>query len=59
MTMNLTGLEHIARTSEEQGVDTELPRLMKEIAERAIAEGHGSHSYLSVYEVFRKAVPRG
>ncbi|GHE92971.1 hypothetical protein GCM10017786_27150 [Amycolatopsis deserti] len=53
--MNLNALEHIARTAEEQGVHTEQPRLMREIAARAIADGHGGKSYLAVFEVFKKA----
>ncbi|NEW53123.1 NAD(P)-dependent oxidoreductase [Nocardia cyriacigeorgica] len=57
MVMNLNGLEHITRTSEEQSVDTEMPRAMQRIAERAIAEGHGADNYLSTFEVFRKATP--
>ncbi|MEU3528080.1 NAD(P)-binding domain-containing protein [Streptomyces sp. NPDC038707] len=55
--MNLNALDHITRTSEEQGVHSDHPRLMKEIAERALAEGHGGESYLSVHELFKKAAP--
>ncbi|MEU7563961.1 NAD(P)-dependent oxidoreductase [Streptomyces eurythermus] len=55
--MNLNALDHITRTSEEQGVHSDHPRLMKEIAERAIAEGHGGESYLAVHELFKKATP--
>lgn len=56
--MNLNALDHIARTSREQGIDLDHPRLMKEIAERAVAEGHGGRNYLAVYELFKKATPR-
>ncbi|MCL3994683.1 NAD(P)-dependent oxidoreductase [Streptomyces lavenduligriseus] len=55
LVMNLNALDHITRTSEEQGVHSGHPRLMKEIAERAIAEGHGGESYLAVHELFKKA----
>ncbi|MEU0743398.1 NAD(P)-binding domain-containing protein [Streptomyces sp. NPDC006134] len=55
MEMNLNALEHIARTAEEQGVHTGQPRLMREIASRAIADGHGGENYLAVFEVFKKA----
>jgi 3-hydroxyisobutyrate dehydrogenase-like beta-hydroxyacid dehydrogenase len=55
--MNLNALDHITRTSEEQGVHSDHPRLMKEIAERALAEGHGGENYLSVHELFKKATP--
>ncbi|MYV98888.1 NAD(P)-binding domain-containing protein [Streptomyces sp. SID3343] len=53
--MNLNALEHITRTAEEQGVHTDQPRLMLEIASRAIADGHGGSNYLAVFEVFKKA----
>ncbi|WP_436960234.1 hypothetical protein [Streptomyces sp. SudanB182_2057] len=55
--MNLNALDHITRTSEEQGVHSGHPRLMKEIAARAVAEGHGGENYLAVYELFKKAAP--
>ncbi len=55
MEMNLQALEHITRTSVEQGVHSDQPRLMKAIAEEAIAAGHGGENYLAVFEVFRKA----
>ncbi|MFF2084375.1 NAD(P)-dependent oxidoreductase [Nocardia sp. NPDC058176] len=54
MAMNLNSLEHITRTSEEQGVHAEQPRLMREIAERAIADGYGEQNYFAVYEQFKK-----
>ncbi|MFF5253970.1 NAD(P)-dependent oxidoreductase [Streptomyces leeuwenhoekii] len=54
MDMNLNALDHIARTTLEQGIHPDHPRLMKEIAEQAIAVGHGGHSYLSLFEVFKK-----
>lgn len=56
--MNLNALEHITRTSEEQGVHSGPPRLMKEMAEHAIAEGYGGQNYLAVYELFKKPRPR-
>ncbi|MFF9896986.1 NAD(P)-dependent oxidoreductase [Streptomyces longispororuber] len=54
LVMNLNALEHITRTSAEQGVHTDLPRLMQQLAERAVAQGYGDHNYLSVYEVFKQ-----
>ncbi|NIH84602.1 hypothetical protein FHX45_001495 [Amycolatopsis granulosa] len=51
--MNLNALDHITRTAQEQGVHTGQPRLMREIAARAIADGHGGKSYLAVSEVFK------
>jgi 3-hydroxyisobutyrate dehydrogenase-like beta-hydroxyacid dehydrogenase len=56
--MNLNALDHITRTSQEQGIDSDHPRLMKEIAERAIADGHGDQNYLAVYELLKKPTPR-
>ncbi|WP_433697394.1 NAD(P)-dependent oxidoreductase [Nocardiopsis sp. CA-288880] len=55
--MNLNALEHIVRTSEEQGVHTAQPRLLVEIAEAAVARGHGADNYLAVFEVLRRAAP--
>ncbi|GAA0446872.1 NAD(P)-binding domain-containing protein [Streptomyces sp. NPDC046215] len=54
MEMNLTALEHIVRSSEEQGADAELPRQMKALAERAISAGYGPNSYMAVIELFKK-----
>ncbi|MFC9993479.1 NAD(P)-dependent oxidoreductase [Nocardia sp. NPDC127526] len=54
LAMNLNALHHITRTSEEQGIHSAQPRLMREIAERAIAAGLGEGNYLSVYEIFKK-----
>ncbi|MFF1380494.1 NAD(P)-dependent oxidoreductase [Streptomyces sp. NPDC058308] len=54
MEMNLNALAHIARTSQEQGVHSGQPGLMKEIAEAAVADGHGSRNYLAVFEIFKK-----
>ncbi|MFI0421042.1 NAD(P)-dependent oxidoreductase [Spongiactinospora sp. 9N601] len=54
MEMNLNALEHITTTSIEQGVHSAQPRLMKELAEHAIAEGHGAKSYLAIFEILKK-----
>ncbi|MET9555351.1 NAD(P)-binding domain-containing protein [Streptomyces sp. NPDC006645] len=55
MEMNLNALDHIARTSQEQGVNSEQPRQLKEIVEQAVAEGHGSHNYFALFEIFKKS----
>ncbi|MFI1015141.1 NAD(P)-dependent oxidoreductase [Streptomyces sp. NPDC020965] len=55
MEMNLNALEHITRTSVEQGVHSDQPRLMRQIAERAVAEGYGGNNYLAVFEIFKQA----
>ncbi|TQM09994.1 NAD(P)-dependent oxidoreductase [Pseudonocardia kunmingensis] len=52
MRMNRDALEHITRTSVEQGVHSELPRLMADLAERAVAQGHGDENYFAMFEVF-------
>ncbi|MGW5674681.1 NAD(P)-dependent oxidoreductase [Streptomyces sp. NPDC003860] len=51
--MNLTALDHIVRTSEEQGVRADHPRLMHDIARAAVDLGHGQSNYYAVYEVFK------
>ncbi|MGA4843497.1 NAD(P)-dependent oxidoreductase [Streptomyces sp. G45] len=51
--MNVNALEHILRTSEEQGVATEQARLAHEIAVRAVTAGHGQDNYMSVFEVVK------
>ncbi|GLF98809.1 NAD(P)-dependent oxidoreductase [Streptomyces yaizuensis] len=51
--MNLNAIEHILRTSREVGVPDDQPRLMKEIAERAIAAGYGEQNYYAIFETFR------
>ncbi|MGH8881549.1 MAG: NAD(P)-dependent oxidoreductase [Stackebrandtia sp.] len=53
MEMNRAALDHIALTSVEQGVDSELPGLMARIAGRAVAEGHGAQNFLATYEIFK------
>ncbi|MFF5437711.1 hypothetical protein [Streptomyces achromogenes] len=50
-------LDHITRAGEEQGVHSGHPQLMKEIAERVLAEDHGGANYLAVCEVFKKTTP--
>ncbi|MFE6031093.1 NAD(P)-dependent oxidoreductase [Streptomyces niveus] len=55
MEMNRNALDHIVRTSQEQGVHPDQPRQLKEIVEQAITEGHGSDNYLALFEIFKKA----
>ncbi|MFF8954791.1 NAD(P)-dependent oxidoreductase [Streptomyces sp. NPDC014894] len=57
LAMNIQALEHIVRTSKEQGVHADQPRLMLDIARRAMADGHGQENYLAVHEVFKKPSP--
>lgn len=54
MEMNLNALDHITRTSVEQGIHADLPRLMKAFGEQATTEGYGANNYLAVFEIFKK-----
>ncbi|MBP2400985.1 NAD(P)-binding domain-containing protein [Streptomyces syringium] len=45
------------RTSVERNVSSDQPELMKALAERAIAEGHGGQNYLAVFELLKKPTP--
>ncbi|MFI6519757.1 NAD(P)-dependent oxidoreductase [Spirillospora sp. NPDC050679] len=53
MEMNLNALEHIARTSVEQGVHSAQPQLMKELAEQAVVRGHGAENYFALFEMLK------
>ncbi|MFE0425921.1 NAD(P)-dependent oxidoreductase [Streptomyces sp. NPDC058953] len=55
--MNLGAIEHILRTSREVGVPDDQPRLLRDIAEGAIAAGHGDLNYYAVFETLRARVP--
>ncbi|RKR87596.1 3-hydroxyisobutyrate dehydrogenase-like beta-hydroxyacid dehydrogenase [Micromonospora pisi] len=45
--------DHILRTSEQAGVDLELPRAVKSHYERAVAAGHGTSNWTALYEVIK------
>jgi 3-hydroxyisobutyrate dehydrogenase-like beta-hydroxyacid dehydrogenase len=45
--------DHILRTSESSGVDTELPRAVQSQYARAIAAGHGTKNWTALYDVIR------
>ncbi|WP_415365029.1 NAD(P)-dependent oxidoreductase [Saccharothrix sp. BKS2] len=49
----LAAIEHLVRESESLGVNAELPRLFRALADRAVAAGHGGSSYAAVVEQFR------
>jgi 3-hydroxyisobutyrate dehydrogenase-like beta-hydroxyacid dehydrogenase len=51
---HLTAMAHVVRESESLGVNAELPRLVKALAERAAAAGHGADGYVTLVEQFRK-----
>ncbi|WP_433728454.1 NAD(P)-dependent oxidoreductase [Actinoplanes sp. CA-051413] len=44
---------HILRTSEEAGVDRELPAAVRSHYDRAVAAGHGTDGWTALYEVIR------
>jgi 3-hydroxyisobutyrate dehydrogenase-like beta-hydroxyacid dehydrogenase len=44
---------HVLDTSEKAGVDTELPRAVKSLYDRAIAAGHGTDDWTALYEVIK------
>ncbi|EFC85084.1 oxidoreductase [Parafrankia sp. EUN1f] len=50
-------MAHLVEESEAVGVNTELPRLIKAIADRSIAAGHGKEQYPVLIEEFSR--PRG
>ncbi|WP_282697072.1 NAD(P)-binding domain-containing protein [Streptomyces sp. CC208A] len=47
-------MDHVIHASEQGGIDSGLPRLVKALTERAIAAGHGEDSFASLVEVFRR-----
>lgn len=50
---HLVAMGHVIEESESAGVNAELPRLMRALAERAVAAGHGSGGYVALLEQFR------
>jgi 3-hydroxyisobutyrate dehydrogenase-like beta-hydroxyacid dehydrogenase len=51
---HLAAMEHLVHESESLGVNAELPRFVKALADRAVAEGHGGSGYAAMIEQFRK-----
>ncbi|MEV4167946.1 hypothetical protein [Nonomuraea sp. NPDC049709] len=49
-------MEHLVHESESLGVSGELPRFVRELAGRAVAEGRGGDGYAAMIEQFRKPV---
>ncbi len=50
---HVAAMGHLVHESEASGIDAELPRLMKRLADRAVAQGHGDRSYATMIEQFR------
>ncbi|MDQ0746038.1 3-hydroxyisobutyrate dehydrogenase-like beta-hydroxyacid dehydrogenase [Streptomyces africanus] len=50
---HLAAMAHVVEESESLGVNTQLPRLVKALAERAVTAGHGASGYAALVEQFR------
>ncbi|KUH40708.1 MULTISPECIES: NAD(P)-dependent oxidoreductase [Streptomyces] len=50
---HLAAMAHVVEESESLGVNAELPRLVKALAERAVTAGHGAGGYAALVEQFR------
>ncbi|WP_233223783.1 NAD(P)-dependent oxidoreductase [Amycolatopsis sp. CA-128772] len=51
--INAAGLALLVETSRAQGIGTDVPAALKELFDRAVAAGHGSHAIASVIEEIR------
>ena len=51
---HLAAMEHLIDESESLGINVELPKLVKTLTDRAVAEGRGGDSYAAMIEQFRK-----
>ncbi|MEU0885128.1 NAD(P)-binding domain-containing protein [Lentzea sp. NPDC005914] len=51
--INVEGLRLLTRASEEQGLDTTVPKALHDLFRRAQSNGHGAHSIASVIEEIR------
>lgn len=51
---HLASMDHLVHESESLGVNAEFPRLVKALAERSVADGHGADGYAAMIEVFRR-----
>ena len=51
--INADGLALLVETSRARGIDATVPGALKELFDRAVAAGHGSHAIASVIEEIR------
>jgi 3-hydroxyisobutyrate dehydrogenase-like beta-hydroxyacid dehydrogenase len=51
--INAAGLGLLVETSRAQGISTAVPAVLRELFDRAVAAGHGSHAIASVIEEIR------
>ena len=57
MTVHRAGIQHLIEESEQLGINAEVPRLFKALADRAVTDGHADSSYAAMIEQFRKQSP--
>lgn len=51
---HLAAMANVIEESESLGINAELPKLVKALADRAAAAGHGTSGYMALVEQFRK-----
>ncbi|MEV4248225.1 NAD(P)-binding domain-containing protein [Streptosporangium canum] len=51
---HLAAMEHLIQESESLGINAELPRFVKTLTDRAVAEGRGGDGYAAMIEQFRR-----
>ncbi|MEV1172494.1 NAD(P)-binding domain-containing protein [Nonomuraea sp. NPDC049784] len=51
---HLAAMEHLIHESESLGVNAELPRFIKALTDRAVADGHGGDGYAAMIGQFRE-----
>jgi 3-hydroxyisobutyrate dehydrogenase-like beta-hydroxyacid dehydrogenase len=56
---HLAAMEHLIHESESLGIHAELPRFVKALTDRAVAEGHGGDGYAAMIEQFRRPSAAG
>jgi hypothetical protein len=51
---HLAAMAHLIHESELNGINAELPRFVKRLTDRAVADGRGADSYAAMIDQFRK-----
>ena len=51
--MRAPALRHLVHSYEEAGLNARLPRLLHDLATRAVAEGYGADGWSRVFDLFR------
>lgn len=54
MIVHQAGIQHLIEESEHLGINAEIPRLFKALADRAVDSGHADSGYAAMIEQFRK-----